>query len=91
MTNHITRAQLRETNQRPLFTARFWADIAERVITSAAGGALAVVTLDGFNLIAGDTPMAIAIGAGTAALISLFKGVAAAGGGTGSASLVPSV
>ncbi|WP_336628454.1 MULTISPECIES: holin [unclassified Microbacterium] len=91
MTNPLTRAQLREASQRPLFTARFWADLAERVITSAAGGALAVMTLDGFDLIAGDTPLALAIGAGTAALMSLLKGVAAAGGGTGSASLVPSV
>ncbi|AWY04860.1 hypothetical protein PBI_FLOOF_23 [Microbacterium phage Floof] len=77
--------------QRPLFTALFWADLAERVITSAAGGALAVVTLDGFNLIAGDSLVAAAIGAGTAAAISLLKGIAAAGGGNGSASLVPSV
>lgn len=78
-------------DNRPLFTALFWKDLAERVITSAAGGALAVMTLDGFNLIAGDTVMALAIGAGTAALMSLLKGVAAAGNGTGSASLVPEV
>jgi hypothetical protein len=84
-------AELRDAARRPLFTGRFWLDLAERVATSAAGGALAVLTLDGFNLIAGDSWAALAVGAGVAALTSLLKGVAASGAGNGSASLVPSV
>jgi hypothetical protein len=91
-----TRASIREaaeahTTNRPLLSGTFWLDTFERVASSAAGGALAVVTLDGFNLIAGDTWQAIAIGAGTAALTSLLKAITATKVGTGSASLVPGV
>lgn len=76
---------------RPLLNPTFWIDLAERVVTSAAGGALAVVTLDGFDLIAGDSWTAIGVGAGVAALTSLLKGLAAAGSGSGSPSLDPRV
>lgn len=60
-----------------MFSRRFWADLAERVVASAAGGALAV-------LIPGETMgdhqvgwTAVAVGAGVAALVSLLKGLIA--------------
>ncbi|WDS52048.1 holin [Microbacterium phage Caron] len=95
MTTPLTRAELRAMREasapaRPtLFTGLFWADLAERVITSAAGGALAVASASTFLLGQPDSWAAMGIGAGTAALVSLLKGIVAAR--TGSASLVPSV
>ncbi|WP_067201139.1 holin [Microbacterium sp. XT11] len=92
MSAPLTRAELRRLRaQRPLFTARFWADTAERVITSAAGGALAVASASTFVLGAPDSWAAMGVGAGTAALVSLLKAIVASRGGTGSASLVPNV
>ncbi|WNT44389.1 membrane protein [Microbacterium phage Mabodamaca] len=90
-----TRASLRaarEASTEPrsaLFTGIFWADLAERVITSAAGGALAVASASTFILGAPDSWAAVGVGAGVAALISLLKGIVAAR--SGSASLVPRV
>ncbi len=93
MTIPTTRAELAElaeaTANRPIFTLTFWADLAERVVTSAAGGAAAVASAGAFNLIEVDSWQALAVGAGTAALLSLIKGIAAAR--SGSASLVPGV
>jgi hypothetical protein len=74
---------------RGVLTAKFWKDLAERVIASAAGGALAV-------LIPGETmgdghisAQAVLYGAGIAALVSLLKGlVASTVGDKDSASLV---
>jgi hypothetical protein len=71
-----------------VFARRFWRDLAERVIASAAGGALAV-------LIPGETMgdhhvswTAVLLGAGVAALVSLLKGlVAGTTGNKDSASL----
>lgn len=58
-------------------------DLGERVVTSAAGGALAVVIAGG-----GIWPAA-AVGAGVAALVSLLKGIVASRvGESDSASLV---
>jgi hypothetical protein len=66
-----------------MFTRKFWMDLGERVIASAAGGALAVIT-------AGvSSPEKIAIGAGVGALVSLLKGIVATQvGKSDSASLV---
>lgn len=72
-----------------MWTRKFWRDLTERVIASAAGGALAV-------LVGGETTgdgrigwQAIAVGAGVAAAVSLLKGlVAAQKGDPTSASLV---
>lgn len=76
---------------RPLFTAAFWQDLIERVVSSAAGGALAVVTASTFILNDPVQWTAVALGAGTAALVSILKGLIAASAGTGSASLDPRV
>lgn len=91
-----TRAEFRALNaarvaegRAPIYTATFWADLGERVITSAAGGAAAVATAGAFNLIEVDSWQALAVGAGAAALTSLLKGIAASR--SGSASLIPGV
>lgn len=60
-----------------MFSARFWRDLAERVVASAAAGALAVL-IPGETL--GDHQVGwtvIVAGAGTAALFSLLKGLVA--------------
>lgn len=68
-----------------MWTAKFWKDLAERMIASAAGGALAAVGVDGFTF---DVKHLL-IGAGLAALVSLLKGlIAAQKGDPTSASLV---
>jgi hypothetical protein len=72
-----------------MFTKRFWMDLAERVIASAAAGALAV-------LVPGETmgdhhisANAVLLGAGIAAAVSLLKGlIASQVGRSDSASLV---
>lgn len=72
-----------------MYTTKFWKDLAERVISSAAGGALAII-------LAGETTgdhhwswTAVAAGAGTAAAVSLLKGlIASTTGDKESASLV---
>lgn len=91
MTTRNELAAIRDAQRKPLFTGAFWADTAERVITSAAGGALAVASASTFILNAPDSWAAIGLGAGTAAVVSLFKAIVASSSGTGSASLVPSV
>lgn len=72
-----------------MWTRKFWMDLTERVISSAAGGALAVLVP---GEVTGDGSVgwqAVLIGAGTAALVSLLKGVIASRTGDGeSASLV---
>ncbi|WP_424936660.1 MULTISPECIES: holin [Bacteria] len=93
MTLPRTRAERRAAtalDSRPaLFTARFWADLVERVITSAAGGALAALTATGFDIGSPAAWIGVAAGAGVAALVSLLKGIAASG--SGSPSLAPGV
>lgn len=73
-----------------MFTKRFWMDLGERVVASAAGGALAVMLAGSTT---GDSSAinwaAVGIGAGTAALVSLLKGlIASRTGDPQSASLV---
>ncbi|WDS51659.1 holin [Microbacterium phage Barnstormer] len=95
MTTPLTRAELRAMREASapsrsaLFSGLFWADLAERVVSSAAGGALAVITASSFALGSVESWGAVGVGAGTAALVSLLKGIVAAR--SGSASLVPSV
>ena len=55
-----------------LFTLAFWKDTAERVVSSAAGGALASIP------IAGDVDFkSLLTGAGVTALVSLLKALVA--------------
>lgn len=56
-----------------MWTAKFWKDLGERMVASAAGGALAAVGIDGFTLDAKH----VLIGAGIAALVSFLKGLIA--------------
>lgn len=78
-------AALEAAKPRPtIFTARFWADIIERVVTSAAGGALAALTATGFDVGNPAAWIGVAAGAGVAALLSLLKGIAASGSGSAS-------
>lgn len=72
---------------RPIFTAAFWADTAERVIASAAGGALAAIGADAFGVLDADWATIGSLAAGTA-VVSLLKAVVASRLGDGSASLV---
>ncbi|WWV91856.1 holin [Microbacterium phage phiMiGM15] len=91
----LTRAEYQAARERaerkPIFTGTFWADLGERVVTSAAGGALAVASTGDFALTSPESWQAFAVGAGVAALLSLLKGIVASAGGTGSASLAPKV
>lgn len=60
-----------------MFTRRFWQDLAERVISSAAGGALAVL-IPGTTM--GDHSvswLAVLTGAAVAAAVSALKGLVA--------------
>ena len=51
-------------------------DLTERVLTSFAGGVLAVLPMEAFNVVDVDWPAALGIGAG-AATVSLLKGLIA--------------
>ena len=68
-----------------MFTLGFWKGTAERVISSTAGGALAVLGTDLFNVadLDGRAVVGVALGAG---LVSLLKAIA-----TGAANGTPSV
>lgn len=55
-----------------MFTKKFWMDLSERVISSAAGGALAILLATGSH-----DWKTVAMGAGVAALVSLLKGLVA--------------
>jgi hypothetical protein len=60
-----------------MFSARFWRDLAERVIASAAGGALAVL-VPGETMGDGHISLtAVLLGAAVAAAVSLLKGLVA--------------
>jgi hypothetical protein len=84
-------AAIRAASRKPIFTGLFWGDLLERVATSAAGGALAVASVSTFAIHEPASWEALALGAASAALLSLLKGVAASATGTGSASLSRSV
>lgn len=61
-----------------MFTAKFWRDLAERVISSAAGGALAVLLA--FTVTGDHTAInwaAVGFGALVAAAVSFLKGLVA--------------
>lgn len=71
-------------------TKTYALDLAERVATTFAGGALAVLVADGVDL----TSLTVWEGAGVAglaAVVSLVKGILAKGTGNDSASLVKGV
>lgn len=82
-----------EANARraPLLTGVFWLDLTERAITSAAAGALAVVSATTWVLSDPASWRAVATGAATAGIISLLKSILASRSGTGSASLARDV
>ena len=84
-------AAIRAASRRPWLTGVFWLDLVERVGTSAVGGALAVASAAPFVIGESASWEALGVGAASAAILSLLKGLAAAGSGTGSASLAPSV
>lgn len=93
----LTRAAIRQASaaadaaERPLLSGRFWLDTFERVVASAAGGALAVASAAPFALGEVASWEALGVGAGVAALVSLLKAIVASGTGTGSASVARSV
>jgi hypothetical protein len=60
-----------------IFSGRFWRDLAERVVSSAAGGALAAMGIDAFGKVHDVNPSHVLIGAGVAAAVSLLKGLVA--------------
>lgn len=63
--------------QRGMFVARFWKDLTERVVASAAGGALAVLVPGN---VLGDGHVswtAVGLGALVAAAVSFLKGLVA--------------
>lgn len=59
------------------FTTRaFWADLTERVVSTAAAGAIAVVTAASFDLVEVDSWQAVGAAAGVAGLMSFLKAFA---------------
>ena len=64
-----------------MFTRAFWIATAERVIASVAGGILAVMAADGFDLLAADWQGVLAAG-GLAGAVSLLKAIVAANVGS---------
>jgi hypothetical protein len=72
-----------------MWTLTYWRDLAERVTSSAAGGALTALGGGAINLWNVDARMVVGF-AGGAALVSFLKGVVAAPfGDPTSASLLP--
>lgn len=71
-----------------MWTSLFWKDVAERVIATVAQVLIALLTVDGFDLLTADFT-AMAVAAGTAAILVVLKSVAAAyvGGTVSPASL----
>lgn len=65
-----------------IWTRAFWKAATERVIASVAGGALAVLGADAFNVLDTDWQGIAAVAAG-AGVVSLLKAVAAGAGGSG--------
>lgn len=71
-----------------MYSKLFWRDLCERVVSSAAGGALAALGAGAVNILQVDVQAVLGIAAGTA-LVSLLKGLAASKvGESGSPSLV---
>lgn len=59
-----------------MFTRLFWKDTLERVVASAAGGVLTVLSLDGADLVDTDAKVWL-VGVGVPALTSLAKALVA--------------
>lgn len=59
-----------------MFTKLFWKDTAERVISTAAQAAIALLTVDGFDVANFDVEQGAAV-VGVAALVSLLKALVA--------------
>lgn len=70
-----------------MFTRTFWKDAAERVVASAAGGALTVIGVGAFGVLDADwrTIASVALGTG---VVSLLKALVASQVGDSTASLV---
>lgn len=60
-----------------MFTKRFWRDTAERVIASAAGGALTPLVLDGVNVLDHPNWKTYVGAAATTGLVSFLKAIVA--------------
>lgn len=72
-----------------MWSAKFWKDLAERVLASAAGGALAILITGQSTGDHNVSIQAVLLGAGIAALVSFLKGlIASQKGDPSSASLV---
>lgn len=63
-----------------MFTATFWKQAAERGFKSAAQGLLGLWTLDGFNILHADFPLAGGV-AGGAFVLSVLTSIVTAGVG----------
>jgi hypothetical protein len=59
-----------------MFTREYWKDLAERTVSSFAGGALAALGGDAVNAWSADWKLALGFGAG-AAVLSVLKGLTA--------------
>lgn len=59
-----------------MFSAAYLKDLAERAVSSFAGGALSVVGVDAFSSFEADWPLVASVGLG-AAVVSVLKALAA--------------
>lgn len=62
-------------------SGKFWTDLVERSLSTAAQAALAGVTADSFGLLDISSWQSVGVLAGTAALIAVLKAFAVARGG----------
>lgn len=63
-----------------MWTTNFWKQAAERAVKSAAQGLIGMWTLDGFNILNADFPLAGGVAAG-AALLSVLTSIVTSGAG----------
>jgi hypothetical protein len=61
-----------------MWTKNFWKQAAERAVKSAAQGLLGMWTLDGFNVLNADLPLAGGVALG-AAVLSVLTSIVTAG------------
>jgi hypothetical protein len=61
-----------------MWTKNFWKQAAERAVKSAAQALIGMWTLDGFNVLQADFPLAAGI-AGGAAVLSLLSSIVTSG------------
>lgn len=61
-------------------TRKFWTDLTERTVSTAAQAALGVVAADSFGVLEIDSWQAVAVAAGAAGVVAILKAFSAGRG-----------